>query len=164
MDGYISFRIRCPIKGQCLEQLSNQQSNKKGKKKQGAHAVGDMANQKLHNNFKNASKKIVAHSIAASACCSSFKCHLAKNTSLVQMGGGGGGASFVQTLAFDGEQPLQSSHATAASCHRAARGGVGGCHWHETVQFHPEQTRRAAHSGTSMQHEKSTKVLAHPVH
>ena len=78
-------------------------------------------------------------------------------------GGGGGGASFVQTLAFDSEKPLQSSHATAASCHRAARGGVGGCHWHETVQFHPEQTRRAAHSGTSMQHEKSTKVLAHPV-
>ena len=28
--------------------------------------------------FKNASKEIAAHSIAASACCSSFKCHLAK--------------------------------------------------------------------------------------
>ena len=118
---------------------------------------------KVAQQFQNASKEIVAHRIAASACCSSFKCHPVK-TQAWCMGGGGGGASFVQTLAFDCKQPLQSSHATAAFCHRAARGGVDGCHWHETVQFHPEQTRRAAHSGTSMQHEKSTKMLAHLVH
>ena len=108
-------------------------------------------------------KKIVAHSIAASACCSSFKCHLAKTQAWCKWGEGEVEHHLCKRWHLM-VQPLQSSHATAASCHRAARGGVGGCHWHETVQFHPEQTRRAAHSGTSMQHEKSTKVLAHPVH
>ena len=76
---------------------------------------------KVAQQSQNASKGIVAHSIAASACCSSFKGHLVK-TQAWCMGGGGGGASFVQTLAFDGKQPLQSSHATTAFCRARGRG------------------------------------------